>query len=185
MKMTIKLVPWHEWDAANYARMLRHVDFRYLEDTYLQYRDDSLAKIHLCNVLRDEKERGDLYRAVMVEDELVGEVQVVSQEGVHSIDACLGCLLMKEYTGRGIGYEASRQIIGMAFAKNAFERLSANVYSPNKASIGMLEKLGFSREVTLRHGVYKDGHTYDVHRYGLLREEVGAYSRVSPADNIN
>ena len=121
--MTIQLVPWHEWDAASYARMLRHVDFRYLEDTYLLYRDEAAAKIHLCSILRDEKERGDLYRAVMVEGELVGEVQVVSQEGVHSIDACLGCLLMKEYTGRGIGYEASRQIIDMAFAKNAYERL--------------------------------------------------------------
>ena len=170
--MTINLATWHEWDAANYARMLRHVDFRYLEDTYLQYRDETLAKTHLCSVLRDERERGDLYRAVMVEGELVGEVQVVSQEGVHSIDACLGCLLMEEYTGRGVGYEASRQIISMAFAKNAYQRISANVYAPNKASIGMLEKLGFTREVTLRHGVYKDGHAYDVHRYGLLREEV-------------
>lgn len=171
--MTIELVPWHEWDAVNYARMLSHVDFRYLEDTYLEYRDDALAKIHLCHAQLDEKERGDLYRAVMVDGKLAGEVQVISQEGVHSIDAYLGCLLMEEYTGHGVGYEACRQIIAMAFTKNAYERLSANVYRPNKASIGMLEKLGFTREVTLRNGVYKDGHTYDVYRYGLLREEAG------------
>ncbi len=162
-------MPWHEWDAANYAEMLSRVDFSYLEDTYLEYRDKKAARFHIGQIIGYEEKRGDLYRAVMVDGELAGEVQVVSQEGVHSIDASLGCLLMEEYTGRGVGYEACRQIIEMAFAKNGYERLSANVYSPNVASIRMLEKLGFTREVTLRNGVRKDGHIYDVYMYGLLR----------------
>ena len=166
------LRPWKEWDAANYAYMLNHVDFRYLEDTYLRYRNKQDAKVHLYHALSHEEKRGDLYRAVMVDGQLAGEVQVVSQEGVHSIDASLGCLLMEEYTGRGVGYRACCQIIEMAFAKNDYERISASVYSPNEASIRMLEKLGFTREVTLRNGVRKDGNIYDVYQYGLLREEV-------------
>ena len=172
--MTIELRPWHEWDATNYAYMLNHVDFRYLDYTYLEYRNIEAAKTHICQILYDEDVKGDLYRAVMVDGQLAGEVQVVSLEGVRSISASLGCLLMTEYTGRGVGYRACRQIIAMAFAKNGYERLSANVYSPNKASIAMLEKLGFSREVTLRNGVRKDGNIYDVFLYVLLRRESDA-----------
>ena len=169
--VAVELRPWQRWDAANYAYMLNHVDFSYLEDTYLEYRDARAAKRHIEQALSDEEQRGDLYRAVIVNGVLAGEVQVVSQYGVHHIDAFLGCILMEEYTGRGVGYQACRQIIEMAFEKNDYQRLTAQVYDPNKASIGMLEKLGFAHEVTLRNGVRKDENVYDVHVYGLLRED--------------
>lgn len=50
-----------------------------------------------------------------------------------------------------------------------FIRLQAFVYTPNLASVRVLEKNGFEREGLLRKYVRKDGRIYDCFLYARLR----------------
>ena len=63
----------------------------------------------------------------------------------------------------------------IAAAKAAMEtlalaRISAQVYSPNIASRRVLEHNGFQQEGLLPQAVWKDGMTYDLILYGILRD---------------
>ena len=83
----------------------------------------------------------------------------------------LSIILKKEFQGKGIGTEAMKTLINFAFDKMNLYRLEAEVLEFNTASIKLVEKLGFSKEGTLRKAKYARGKYWDIFRYGLLREE--------------
>ena len=170
--MNITLKPWGAYDATNYIEMLGHVDFSY-EDEEILITDYQDARRMLERYIWLEDYNGDFYRAIWLDDRLVGHVQVARLSGVWSHDGHVGCMLVKEAAGRGIGTEAVRQMVAMAFARRNYDRLTPVVYSPNKASAHMVEKLGFTLEATLRHAVHKNRCDYDALVYGLLRETTG------------
>lgn len=170
--MNIALQPWHAFDANNFIEMINHVDFSY-EDDEMHITDYSDARYMLERWIWNEDYNGDFYRAIWLGGELVGHVQVARQSGVWSRDGHVGCMLVKEATGHGIGTEAVRQMVEMAFTRRNYNRLTAVVYSPNKASAHMVEKLGFTHEATLHRAVHKGECYYDALIYGLLREETG------------
>lgn len=73
--------------------------------------------------------------------------------------------------GKGIGTEAVTLAITFAFHELNLYRLSATVFTYNPPSIGLLEKLGFTREGAFREFVERDGKRHDMLLYGLLRPE--------------
>ena len=170
--MNITLKSWHAFDANNYIEMIGHVDFSY-DDDEMRITDYFEARRMLERWIWHEDYNGDFYRSIWIDDNLVGHVQVARQSGVWGHDGHVGCMLVKEATGRGIGTEAVRQMVVMAFSRRNYHRLTAVVYSPNHASAYMLEKLGFTHEATLRHAVHKADCCYDALVYGLLREHTG------------
>ena len=170
--MNISLKPWNPDDAQIYIDMVNRVDFSY-EDDEMHITDHREAKRMLEELIRLEDYNGDFYRAIWVDGELVGHVQVSRQSSVFSSDGHVGCMLVKEATGHGIGTEALRQMVQMAFTRRNYNRLTAVVYSPNQASAHMVEKVGFSFEATLRRAVHKGECYYDALVYGLLREDTG------------
>ena len=170
--MNITLRPWNINDAALYARMISRVDFSY-EDEEIRCKDAMEASRTLDWMLHQEDYNGDFYRAILIDGEVVGNVQVVRQGGVSCGDGHIGCMLVKEAVGRGIGTEAVRQMVEMAFTRRNYNRLTAIVYSPNKASMRLVEKLEFTLEATMHNAVWKHGYFYNALVYGLLREETG------------
>lgn len=171
--MNITLKPWTTKDANSYIEMMEHVDFTY-EDEELRCTDISEAQRQLKRMQVGEDYNGDFYRAVFLDGRLVGHVQVVRQDGVRSGDGHVGCMLVSEACHKGVGTEAVRQMVEMAFTRRNYERLTAIVYHPNLASARMMEKVGFTLEATLHRAVWKDNDIYyDALRYGLLRESVG------------
>lgn len=170
MKVTLK--PWNICDAHLYVEMMRRVDFSY-EDEEVRCKDAKEAYRTLEWMLRQEDYNGDFYRAVLIDGEVVGHVQVVRQGGVSDGDGYVGCMLVKEAMGRGIGTDAVRQMVEKAFTRRNYDRLTAIVYSPNKASVRLVEELGFALEATMHNAVWKNGYFYDALVYGLLREETG------------
>jgi RimJ/RimL family protein N-acetyltransferase len=76
-----------------------------------------------------------------------------------------------DYRRQGYATEATALLLDYAFRERGFHRVSAFVFEPNDASIGVLEGLGFRREGTVREAEFVDGEWVDEHRYGLLAEE--------------
>lgn len=168
--MNVTLRPWSESDVNLYEDMIRSVDFTY-EDEEARCKDTIDAYDTLKRMAHEEANGEGIYRAVMLGDRVVGNVQVVRQNGLRNGDGNVGCVLVKESTGQGVGTEAIRQILEIAFSQKKYKRLTAIIYSPNKASIRLVEKLGFTLEATLHAAVWKNGYFYDALQYGLLQEE--------------
>lgn len=171
--MDIILKPWTKGSADKYIEMMEQVDFTY-EDEELKCTDPTQAIRDIEEMIRLEEYNGDFYRAVLLDGKVVGHVQVAHQSGVWSGDGNVGCMIVREAWHQGVGTEAVRQIVEMAFTRRNYNRLTAVVYHPNRASVRVVEKNGFTLDATLHNAVRKgDSIYYDALVYGLLREDTG------------
>lgn len=83
----------------------------------------------------------------------------------------LGYELARPYWRRGIMSEALGIVIRFGFRTLNLNRIQALVMPENVASAGLLAKLGFSDEGTLRQFAFFKGQYQDLRCFSLLREE--------------
>lgn len=118
-------------------------------------------------------ERSEL--AVVDEGQIVGVVQWVAGGYDGSSQGwCwrIGCTLLPEHRGRGIGTEAQRLLVEYLFATTPAVRIEADTDVDNRAERACLEKIGFTQEGVLRRVGFRAGSWRDVVRYSLLRGEI-------------
>lgn len=108
--------------------------------------------------------------AITYEGAVVGIVSLTFEQN-HRI-AVIGYGVHADIRGRGLVVEAASEVVGEAFTAHPdLTRLRAHTNAENKASMRVLEKLGFQREGILRKNQFVKGHFSDEAIYGLLREE--------------
>lgn len=73
--------------------------------------------------------------------------------------------------GKGIGQEAVKLMLSIAFAKMNLHRVELNVYDFNQRAIHCYEKCGFRHEGTLRKKHFKNGDYADILMMGILKED--------------
>lgn len=118
-------------------------------------------------------ERSEL--AVLDEGQVVGVVQwVAGRYGGPHPGWCwqIGCTLLPEHRGRGIGTQAQRQLVDYLFETTPAGRIEADTDVENRAERACLEKLGFVQEGVLRNAGFRAGAWRDVVLYSLLRDEL-------------
>jgi len=76
-----------------------------------------------------------------------------------------------EYWGKGIAIEANKLLIKYGFTELNFHKIYAEVFTPNKRSLRVVEKLGFKKEAILKELVYVDGMYHDVHKFALFKRD--------------
>ena len=111
-----------------------------------------------------------VFRAIMVDGIVVGNISVEQKSDVYCKDGELGYLLLTDYWSKGIMTEAVRKICEIAFAELDIIRITGLVYAPNVASQRVLEKNGFMREGIQKNAVFKDRQIYDLFLYAKLGE---------------
>ena len=94
----------------------------------------------------------------------------------HNCDArngtfSYGVSVVREHQRKGYAAEAIQMILKYYFEELRYQKVSVAVHSYNEESIALHEKLGFVREGTLRRMVYTRGEYFDVHWYGMTKEE--------------
>ena len=109
--------------------------------------------------------------AIQYNNELVGGVGIHPQDDIFCKNAELGYWVGKQFWGKGIGSEAVKQIIPIAFEKFDITRLFGRPFHNNIASQKVLEKNGFELEATLSKTIFKNGEFFDELIYGLRVEE--------------
>lgn len=132
-----------------------------------------LAQQYYENVLTTED---DVHLLVCVAHETIGHVSLTGIDyGPTATDRARGMELAyhldSEHHGQGHGSAAAALVVDYAFADLNLRRLTAHVGEFNDASIALLESLGFEREGSRREAAYYQGDYYDMHTYGLLRDE--------------
>lgn len=85
--------------------------------------------------------------------------------------ANLGLWLHPDAWGHGYATEATAHLLEYGFRERGLRRVSADALAPNRASIALLERLGFVHEGTRREAAFADGEFVDSEEYGLLARE--------------
>ncbi|MGI5239227.1 GNAT family N-acetyltransferase [Dactylosporangium sp. CA-139066] len=105
---------------------------------------------------------------------------VIGLMGLHSWHrqhrrAEVGCDMAAAHWGRGYASEAAAAILRHGFTAMRLHRVQAHTIAANTRSVRLLERLGFTREGTLREfSLETDGRYHDSVVFGLLRPEWSA-----------
>jgi RimJ/RimL family protein N-acetyltransferase len=91
----------------------------------------------------------------------------------HNRMAHIGIELRPTFRGRGLGADAVRVLCRYGFALRGLHRLQLETLADNHAMIAVAEKLGFTREGTMRGSSWVNGGFADDVIFGLLAEELG------------
>ncbi len=108
---------------------------------------------------------GMITRAIEVEGQLVGGIGLTEQAGWRAHVAEVGYWLGEPYWGKGYATTALRLMCGHAFSELQIRKLYATVLAPNKASMRILYKCGFTFVGVLEDEVAKHGRYYDIHLF--------------------
>jgi RimJ/RimL family protein N-acetyltransferase len=87
---------------------------------------------------------------------------------LHNRTAHLGLGLRPAFRGRGLGTDVVRALCVYGFSVRGLHRLQIETLATNAAMIQAAERVGFTREGTLRHAAWVTGEWIDEVILGLL-----------------
>lgn len=106
--------------------------------------------------------------AIVLAERIVGGIGAIAGEGISQRTAQFGYWLGESHWGKGIASAAARAMVRQLEVQGEFVRLEAPVFSWNRVSMRVLEKVGFQREGLLRKSVSKDGEIIDSVMYAYI-----------------
>jgi RimJ/RimL family protein N-acetyltransferase len=110
--------------------------------------------------------------AIATASEPIGGVGLMLGQDVHHLTAELGYWLAESYWGKGVMTSALIAITEYGFLKFGLNRIYAEPYAPNSASMRVLEKAGFTFEGRLRASVVKNGKILDQCMFAKVRQGI-------------
>ncbi|MBN1995934.1 GNAT family N-acetyltransferase [candidate division KSB1 bacterium] len=110
------------------------------------------------------------YFAIANHEEAIGSIGFMAGKDVHRFSAEMGYWLAEPFWGRGIITKAVRAVTDYAFREFGLNRIYAEPFADNIASVRVLEKAGFTLEGRLRANVVKRGKVLDQLLFAKLRE---------------
>lgn len=155
-------------DSKELTALCNAVDRSFLSDRLPYPYTEKDAKAWLNMVAQNDSVTG-IYRAIVMDGQPIGSISVEQKDDVFRIDGEIGFMLHGNYCNKGIMTETVRQMCTVAFRDLSIERITANVFHPNTASIQVLRKNGFVHEATLRNAVIKNNEIYNVCIFGLTK----------------
>jgi RimJ/RimL family protein N-acetyltransferase len=169
--MNIELRRWTMNDSKELAALCNSVDRCFLSDRLPYPYTIKDAEDWLYRVSQNEAVSG-IYRAIIADEKVVGSISVEQKEDVYRIDGEIGFMLHDDYCNKGIMTEAIRKMCTIAFRDLPIERITANIYQPNTASMQVLRKNSFVHEATLQNAVIKEGTIYNLCIFGLIKHNL-------------
>lgn len=107
--------------------------------------------------------------AIEVDGKAVGGIGFEPQTDVERFNAELGYWIGESYWNRGILSDAVEVLTTYIFRHTTLERLYAQVYEHNRASMRVLGKAGFRKVGIMQRAAFKNDRFIDVHLYELLK----------------
>ncbi len=95
--------------------------------------------------------------AILNEQEIVGGIGIILQEDIYKMNVELGYWIAEKFWGTGIATIAVELMTQYIFENFAINRIVAEVFDYNKASMRVLEKNGYYLESVRRKGILKNG----------------------------
>jgi RimJ/RimL family protein N-acetyltransferase len=156
------------------------------DDDWAEYQQTVPASEHEADQVVEQLRRRDWPNepawAITRAGNVIGLVALEFSAGHRLV--LLGYGIHEDHRAQGLTGEAVRAVLDLAFETySQLTKVTANTDARNRASSRLLEKLGFTREGTLRSGgVNAKGELVDGAVYGLLRSEWSNAGLTSPSD---
>lgn len=99
--------------------------------------------------------------AILNAQELVGGIGIILRQDVYRMNVELSYWIAEPFWGTGIAQEAVRLMTDYVFETFAINRIVAEVFDYNRASMRVLEKNGYHLECVRRKGVLKNDFLVD------------------------
>ena len=170
--LKMELRHWTQADAMELTSLCNAVDRHYLSDRLPNPYTEKDAEEWLKMVSENEAVSG-IYRAIVYDGKLIGSISVEKKDD----DAEIGYMLLNEYSNKGLATEAVKQVCTFAFKVLSLEKITANVFQPNIASIRVLQKNGFKYNGSIPKAVIKNGNVYDLRIYVLTKDYNEEFAR--------
>ena len=133
---------------------------------------ETLEEVHSWIELMMEQfeKKQSIYWVITEDNRAIGRCHYIYLEAIHS-RAEIGYYLAKEYWGCGIMTNAVTAIVEYGFEHLKLNRIEARSISRNYGSTRVLEKVGFSKEGTLRQHTFRAGEFFDVEVFSFLNTD--------------
>ena len=158
-------------------------------DGMLEWMQDEATQKYFQSPMHEKtkEEVMEFIRTAKTEPEDGGSVHFAV---VDDTDGYLGTVSLKNYSsrdrnaefaislrpcarGKGIGREAIKELLGLAFEKWGMERVYLNVLSYNTGAIRLYERCGFVYEGEFVGHLYVHGGYQNLRWYGMVKKEYG------------
>lgn len=149
-----------------YRYSKKHSVCRYTE--WSPHTDLRQTRAFVRQIIRSYRRREGLMWGI----ELKETGQVIGTCGFTVVDpsfyiAEIGYCLSEDFWHRGLGTEAVGRLVAFGFETVRFLRIEARAMPENKASIAIIEKLGFEFEGLNKKSMFFKGGAHDILRYAL------------------
>lgn len=104
-----------------------------------------------------------------IDGEAVGNICFTKGTDVERFNAEVGYWIAEPYWNRGVTTAALKEAIQICFDRMDVHRLYAIVFEYNKASMRVLEKVGFRKVSVFQKYIYKNNHFCDASYYEFLK----------------
>lgn len=166
--MEVILKQWTLEDKIQLTNICNKINRKYLRNRLPYPYTDSDAELWL-NMVKEQEGKKGVYRAIVINNEYVGNISVEQKNDVYCKDSEIGYFLLTSQWSKGIMTEAVSQICNLAFSSLDIIRITGMVHEPNIASIRVLEKNGFHLEGVMKKAIYKDDSFRNECIYALMK----------------
>lgn len=127
--------------------------------------EDRIREWHKWFLAKEDVSWGIFLRG---QDRLIGHIKYAYMRQYLGM---IGYHLDVGFWNKGIMTEVLGAVVRFLYERTDAHRLQATVHSEHRASVRVLEKVGFKREGVLRGRAYWHGQFCDLYMYALLRGE--------------
>ena len=118
--------------------------------------------------LNRQRNPAEINFVIEIEGEVAGSVGLTKIDRKNR-NAELGYWLGKEYRNQGVMTKAVNETLKFGFSKLKLKRIDGYVFSFNKPSQKVMEKVGLKKEGFLRSAIYKDGKYLDLFLFAKIK----------------
>lgn len=155
---------------------------RYILATNPKTLAEAGAEIHYCRSLFTYK-RGIYWTLARKSDNyMIGAIGLYINNQHLRAEICYD--LSRQYWNQGIMRKALQCVIDFSFRKIGISRIEAVTLKENKASIAVLEKVGFVYEGCLRNYRYFNGRSHDIEMFCLTPQMMISPSPASATSDL-
>ena len=133
------------------------------------------------SLLRQHRDGSAIAAIIEYKGKMVGQVNVANILYGSVSSGSIGYWISEKYAGKGITPTAVALVVDYMFIRMGLHRAEIAIRPENKASLRIVEKLGFRHEGTKHRYIHIDGDWRDHEIFGLTREEArgGVLARYS------
>ncbi|MEU5214948.1 GNAT family protein [Streptomyces sp. NPDC020807] len=164
----VVLRPLTEADVPALLPLFEDAEVRRLTGSHATFDEPALRKWYGSR--NDRADRLDLAVVERATGRVVGEA-VLNEWDADNESCSFRIMLVPEVTGRGLGTEATRLVVGYGFEALGLHRISLEVYAFNPRARRAYEKAGFTTEGVLRGALLWEGERVDATVMSVLAPE--------------